>query len=238
MFDIYWWLTAITLFFGCAVQTALGFGMAVVAAPLIVLFKPQWVPFVITIVALILSLKNAWHLRAGIQWRHISSAMVSRIPGTMLGAWILATIPVQVLQVTIAGMVFVAIFITAFARPFAATPLNLGIAGFFSGITGTTTSIGGPPMVLVMQHGSGNTTRANLAVYFVYSCVTSLVSYQLLGLLTLEIWLVGLSFLPFALAGYFLGQYSQGWVDQRFRPLILVLCSISATIALLGAIFH
>ncbi|EAR08192.1 sulfite exporter TauE/SafE family protein [Reinekea blandensis] len=236
MFDLYWWLAAAALLFGCLIQTALGFGMAVIAAPIIVLFRPEWVPIILTIVALMLSIRNTanqWH---GIQWRHITPAMISRLPGTVVGAWILAQLPIQLLQIAVAAMVFVAIFVTAFARPFPATVSNLSIAGFLSGIAGTTTSIGGPPMALVMQHSASHHTRANLSVYFAYSCIVSLISYQLMGLMTAELWLTGLSFLPVALIGYFLGVRARGWVDQRFRPMLLVLCSISALIALWGAI--
>lgn len=237
MFDLSWWIAATALFFGCAIQTALGFGMAVIAAPIIVLFRPEWVPVILTIVALILSLQNAWNQRTGIQWKHISPAMISRLPGTIAGAWILTQLPVHILQILVAAMVFVAIFITAFAKPFPASVRNLSIAGFISGITGTTTSIGGPPMALVMQHSASHNTRANLSIYFAYSCITSLVSYQVLGIMNKELWLTGFSFVPVALVGYLLGTQVRSWVDERFRPLLLVLCSISALIALYGAIF-
>lgn len=236
MFDLYWWLAAAALFFGCAIQTALGFGMAVIAAPIIVLFKPEWVPIVLTIVAFVLSLQNSWNQRSGIVWKDISPAMISRIPGTIVGAWILSIMAIQALQLMVAGMVFVAIFATAFAKPFPATVRNLSLAGFFSGIAGTTTSIGGPPMALVMQHGNAHTTRANLSVYFAYACITSLISYQIMGLMTAELWLIGFSFVPVALAGYVLGIKARDWVDQRFRTLLLVLCSISALIAVYGAL--
>ena len=237
MFDLYWWLAAGALFMGCAVQTALGFGMAVIAAPIIVLFRPEWVPVIMTIVALVLSVQNALSQRSGIEWKHISPAMISRIPGTILGAWVLTQMPVQMLQVMVAIMVFAAIFVTAFARPFPATAKNLTLAGFISGITGTTTSIGGPPMALVMQHAASHNTRANLSIYFVYSCITSLISYQLLGVMNTTLWLTGFSFIPVAFLGYIMGINIRGWVDMRFRPLLLVLCSISALIALYGAVF-
>lgn len=237
MFDLSWWLTCLLLFAGCAVQTALGFGMAVIAAPVIVLYKPEWVPYILTIVALVLSLQNTWRLRFGIRWKHIIPPMISRIPGTILGAWILANTPIAFLQIAVAVMVFVAIFITAFAKPFPSTVKNLSIAGFFSGFAGTTTAIGGPPMALVMQHGDAYYTRANLAVYFAFSCVLSLMSYQAMGLLSLYMWVLGLSFLPAVLLGYVVGVQLQGWVDQRFRTLLLALCSLSALVALYGAVF-
>ncbi len=212
--------------------------MAVIAAPIIVLFRPEWVPVILTIVALVLSLQNTWNQRSGIEWRQLTPAMISRIPGTLLGAWILTLLPTQILQLCVAGMVVVAIVITSFTPPFSATPKHLGIAGFLSGITGTTTSIGGPPMALVMQHGLGHNTRANLSVYFVYSCITSLISYQALGILTLDTWQTGFSFIPVAFAGYFAGKFSRDWVDERIRPLILALCSVSAVIAIIGAVNH
>lgn len=237
MFDMYWFIAAVALFLGCAIQTALGFGMAVIAAPIIVLFKPEWVPAILTMVALVLSLQNAWNQRSGVRWRLIAPAMVSRIPGTILGAWVLLLLPVQLLQVLVALMVFVAIFATVFAKPFAASTLNLSIAGFVSGVAGTTTSIGGPPMALVMQHGSTHTTRANLSIYFAFSCMTSLVSYQAVGILNSTLWLTGASFIPIAYLGFFAGKGLRNWVDERFRVILLSLCSVSALIALYGAVF-
>lgn len=238
MLDAFWWITASVLFLGCAVQTAIGFGMALIAAPVIVLFRPEWVPVIMTIVALFLSFQNSLSLRSSIQWKHISPAMLSRLPGTIIGAWVLTVLPVNVLQASVAGMVFVAIFITLFAKPFPATVKNLSIAGFFSGIAGTTTSIGGPPMALVMQHGASHVTRANLSIYFLYSCVVSLVSYQLIGIMHTELWLIGLSFVPFAFAGYYAGRLARPWVDQRFRPILLTLCALSAAVALFGSFNH
>ena len=238
MIDLYWCLSAFVIFLGCAIQTALGFGMAVVAAPIIVLFKPEWVPVILTIVVLALSIRNAWNLRNNVEWKLITPPMISRIPGTILGAWVLTQVPHQVLQLMVASMVLIAILITAFAKPFKSTVTSMSIAGLISGFTGSTTAIGGPPMALVMQHGASNNTRANLSVYFGYSCLLSLVIYQMMGIMTRELWLTGLSFIPAGLAGFYAGIHLRGWVDTRFRPLLLILCSISAVIAFYGALSY
>lgn len=236
MFDLYWLGAACALFIGCIIQTSMGFGMAVIAAPIIVIFKPEWVPIILTIVAMILSFQNSWNQRSGVVWSGIVPAMISRIPGTLIGAWVLTLLAAQLLQLLVAGMVFLAIFVTLLAKPFAANKRNLVIAGFFSGIAGTTTSIGGPPMALVMQHGGGHTTRANLSVYFAYSCITSLISYQLLGIMTFELWLIGFSFIPVAFMGYLVGIRLRPWVDTRYRSLLLALCAVSGTIAVYGTV--
>jgi len=238
MFNESWVYAAIALFIGCVVQTSVGFGMAVIAAPIIVLFKPEWVPIVITIVALALSLQNSWGQRTYIEWHIISPAMVTRVPGTIIGAWILSLLYENKngLQILIAIMVLIAVFVTAFSKPFQSNAKNISIAGFFSGIAGTTTSIGGPPMALVMQHGHSHNTRANLSIYFVYSCITALISYHIIGLLNKEMWLIGISFIPIGLAGYKIGTLLRHFVDQRFRTMLLVLCLLSAFIAFYGAI--
>ncbi|WP_108125248.1 sulfite exporter TauE/SafE family protein [Saccharospirillum mangrovi] len=237
MFDLVWWLAATALAAGCLIQTALGFGMAVLAAPIIVVLRPEWVPVVLTVTALVLSVMNVWHLRRDIQLRVMLAPFITRIPGTLLGAWILVHLPVQALQILVAAAVLLAVLVSALGRAFEATPARLGWAGFISGIMGTTTSIGGPPMALVMQHGQARTTRANLALYFGYSCVLSLLSYQFAGLLSPRLWLESLSFVPAALLGFALGRLCQNWVDNRFRPLLLILCSVSAGLALSGALF-
>lgn len=237
MFDLLWWLAALALAAGCLIQTALGFGMAVLAAPIIVVLRPQWVPVVLTVTALVLSLMNLWHLRRDVQIRTMLAPIMTRIPGTLIGAWILLHLPVQALQLLVALAVLLAVLVSALGRAFEATPVRLGLAGFVSGIMGTTTSIGGPPMALVMQHGQARTTRANLSLYFAYSCILSLLSYQATGLMSARLWLESLSFVPAALIGFALGRLCQNWVDDRFRPLLLILCSISAGLALSGALF-
>ena len=227
-----WWYCALALLAGCVVQTAVGFGMALIAAPIIVMIKPEWVPYVLSMTALILSIKNAVNQRADIQWRVLMPALITRIPGTMVGTWVLLSISLMWLQFIVAVTVLLAIFVTARMKPFASTPVNMGIAGFCSGITGTTTSIGGPPMALVMQHNEGRHTRANLSVYFLYSSALSLMFYSGSGLMNEPLWLASLSMLPVAIAGFAIGKGLQKRVDKRFRPILLLICTASACVAI------
>ena len=235
-FDSIWWISAAVLFAGCLIQTAAGFGMAMIAAPVIVLLRPEWVPAVLTFSALTLSLLNLWNLRPAVQWREMSVPMVTRVPGTVVGAWILTLLTTTSLQLLVAALVLIAVVISLAGKAFAATPARLGVAGFISGITGTTTSIGGPPMALVMQHGEADTVRANLSLYFTYSCVLALASYWLIGHLDAPLALVSLSFTPSVVLGFWLGRPARRWVAARFRSVLLVLCTGAALVALAGAL--
>jgi hypothetical protein len=233
-----WPLAALALLLGCWVQTAMGFGMAVLAAPIIVLLNPLWVPVVLTVTALAVSLINAWTHRAHLQWRSLAGAMAARIPGTAAGAWLLVELDTVQLQLVVALCVLLAIWVSLRAPRFEATPGRLAWAGFASGVTGTTTSIGGPPMALLMQHAAANVVRANLSFYFAYSCVISLLSYGVAGILNRELLYTALSFLPFALLGFVLGMRSRHFVDAgRFRRLLLLICSLSALFALGGSLY-
>lgn len=233
-----WSLAAVSLLVGCWVQTALGFGMAVIAAPIIVLLNPLWVPVVLTAVALVLSILNTWNQRADLELKALAIPFVTRIPGTLFGAWLLTQLNVFWLQVSVAICVMLAVVISYFGKQFHYTPGRLGAAAFVSGIMGTTTSIGGPPMALVMQHGRSNVVRANLSLYFGYSCTLSLIGYAVIGLITPDIIWASLSFLPVCLLGFVFGVRARAYVDAgRFRPLLLILCGSASLVALFGAIF-
>lgn len=237
--SVEWMVAALILFFGCWLQTALGFGMALLAAPVIILFKPEWVPYILTWTALVLSVANTLHLYRFVKVGDMLPALITRIPGTMLGAWILLHISVLWLNVVVAISVLMAVVISFRTLHFDATPTRIGWAGFVSGVMGTTTSIGGPAMALVMQFGDPNTVRANLSLYFTYSCVLSLISYAFAGLMDWALLLICVSFLPCAALGFVLGLRSRSWVDQhRFRPLLLGLCGAAGVFALVGAIIQ
>lgn len=231
-----WFIAALTLLLGCSIQTALGFGMAVVAAPILILLNPLWVPIPITVVALILSIFNTWNQREFLELKELALPFITRIPGTIAGAWLLMQLSVFWLQVFVSLCVLIAVMISYYGKQFQYTPARLGVAAFVSGIMGTTTSIGGPPMALVMQHGRPNTVRANLSLYFTYSCSISLISYAYIGILNEEILLTSLSFMPVAVIGFLTGIKARNYVDQgRFRPLLLGLCSVAGVFALAGA---
>ena len=63
-------------------------------------------------------------------------------------------------------------------------PLYRRMAGFIGGITGTATSIGGPPFALLYQHRPAQQIRTTMAVYFLIGAALSLVGLVIAGDLT------------------------------------------------------
>lgn len=85
-FVLLWCLAAFTIVIGSWLQTTIGFGLAVVAAPVIALIKPSWIPYTLTINAMVLSAINAWTLRPHIEFKRLSIPILVRVPATLFGA--------------------------------------------------------------------------------------------------------------------------------------------------------
>lgn len=216
----------------------MGFGMAVIAAPILVVVNPNWVPVLITLCAWYLCFMNTRDQWANIELSKLKWAFVARIPGTVLGAYFLTVLSVAGLQLVVIFSVLVGVVVSVIGPRFEYNANRLGVAAFFSGLMGTTTSIGGPPMALVMQHGEAKFARANMSVFFLYSCTISLLSYLWIEALDRQVFIESLSFLPFCILGFYLGRKSQRKMsDQHFRPMVLLICSASACIALYSVIF-
>lgn len=216
------------------VQTAIGFGLALVAVPFLILIDPQMVPAPIVMIAFVQLLISAWLHKADIQWRLIAMATLARIPGTALAVWLMTMTGIEGIKIFVACSVFAAVAISLFNIQAQPNTKNHIIAGFFSGLGGTTTGIGGPPMALLYQHQQGDFVRANLSAFFVIGCLISLAGMAIGGFVTVQSWIYFLYFLPATLIGVWLGMKVKHRLKPAFmRPAILLLCSGSAAALLL-----
>lgn len=77
------------IFLGSFVQTAIGFGLAIVAAPLLFQISVDYVPAPICLVALFISLINSYKHRSDISIGGLKLALYGRIPGSIVGGWLL-----------------------------------------------------------------------------------------------------------------------------------------------------
>ncbi len=216
------------------VQTAIGFGLALVAVPFLILIDPQMVPAPIVMIAFVQLLLSAWVHRADIQWRPIAIATLARIPGTALAVWLMSVTDIEGIKILIACSVFAAVAISLLNIQAEPNTKNHIIAGFFSGLGGTATAIGGPPMALLYQHQQGDFVRANLSSFFAIGSLISLAGMAMGGFVTSQSWIYFLYFLPATLIGVWLGMKVKHLLKPALmRPAILILCSGSAAVLLL-----
>lgn len=223
------------IFVGSYVQSSIGFGLAIIAAPILFFIDPLYVPAPITICALTLSLANAakhWH---SISFEGLKFAILGRVPGTVAGGLLLLWIDQQALALWLGISVLFAVLLSLGNVVLKPTSGALFSAGFLSGFMGTSSSIGGPPMALVLQHQGNDFIRANLADFFVVSCLLSLLMLATVDRFGMQEVLIALPLMPATLVGYWVAMKTLHlFSHQSLRHISLVLCAISGTVALLS----
>ena len=78
---------------GIALQTVVGIGYGLVAAPLLYLIDPVYVPGPILLVGLGLALMMVIRERRELRWKRVMPAIIARVPGAWCGAALLVAIP-------------------------------------------------------------------------------------------------------------------------------------------------
>lgn len=216
---------------GAAVQSSVGLGLGMVAAPVVTLLDPTLMPGSLLVAGILLPM-----LTLASEWRHIDLrgmfwALAGRILGTVGGVWILTAVTPNTLGLVVGVMVLVSVVLTIWTIRVRATPGTLAAAGALSGIGGTATAIGGPPMAVVYQNDPGPRVRSTLAGYFLVGVTVSLLALALGGQLDRSQVATGLALLPFVLAGYLLARPLRRVVDGgRLRAVLLVLVTVSGAV--------
>ncbi|MDT8428446.1 MAG: sulfite exporter TauE/SafE family protein [Pseudomonadales bacterium] len=225
------------VFIGAFVQTAVGFGLAVIAAPMLFFIDPAYVPAPVTVSALVLSVFNAASFRQGISLRGLKFAIIGRVPGSVAGVFLLLWIDQDMLALWIGLSVLLAVAVSLSSLRWDPTSGRMLVAGFLSGFMGSSTSIGGPPMALLWQHQQLDAIRANLAAFFVISCLISLAMLMPAGYFGTTHLRLSLNLLPGTIAGYLLARKTMHLLPHRqIRLWSLALCAFSGAGAVLSVL--
>jgi hypothetical protein len=223
---------AATLVVGAAVQGMVGLGLGLVAAPVTMLLEPALMPELMLWLAMLLPMATLAREHQEIDWGGLGWSLGARAPGTAVGVALVAAFSTRSLGIAVGLMVLVSVALTAKA---VVVPVNRGslvAAGFASGITGTATSIGGPPLA-ILQHRSPRQIRTTLAVYFLLGAAFSLTGLMLGSRLEAGTLLLALVLSPCLVVGLTLGRLLHGRLPrERVRFAVLGVCAASAVVLL------
>jgi uncharacterized membrane protein YfcA len=222
---------------GALVQSCVGFGLGVVAAPVITVADPSLMPASLLLINGVLPLLTlAWEWK-DIDFPGLGWALLGRIPGTVCGVWLIAAFPGRGMEAVVAVTVLVAVAISLLPMDVPRTPLTLSIAGGIAAVTGTTAAIGGPPMALVYQRAGGAQLRATLGAFFVVGAAGSLGMLHVTGHLERRAIIGGLLMLPFVALGFGLAAPLRRHLDAgRIRPAVLTVAACAAAALLAKAV--
>jgi hypothetical protein len=223
----------LVLVVGALVQGSVGYGMALVAAPLLAILDPTLVPvplILLTSVHAVLAVVRDWRHA---DWSGIGWAMMGRLPGTGLGVVAVVALPQRVFAALIGLCVLACVVLSVLRWRPRPRPGSLMLAGFASGTGGTAASIGGPPIALLYQDAKGACVRGTIGGYFVLGSVTSIAALALAGQVTGESLTKTLLFAPFLVVGFALSGPARRVLDNGWtRPAVLAVAALSAVLLL------
>lgn len=223
---------------GACLQGSLGFGLGLVAAPVLVLIDTRLVPGSLLCMGVPLTLLIAWREREALDFSGLRWAVMGRVPGSMLGSVAVVLLAERWLAGLFAVAVLLAVVLSVLGLSVQPTKRNLFAAGLASGLMGTATSVGGPPVALVYQRQSGPELRASLAAFMVFGASFSLLVLVIVGEFDrTDLGFAGL-LVPGVLIGFFVSRWTNDILDRGYtRGAVLIFASASAVSILFRQVF-
>jgi len=211
---------------GAILQGSVGFGLGMLAAPLLVIIDPAFVPAPLLAAAFALTLLVARRERHAIDFGGIGWVLLGRLPGTFIGAMVMAVAPQKATNVLVGVVVFVAVGLIGSGVSLPRTPRVLLSAGTLSGFMGTTTSIGGPPIAALYHDATGAKLRGTMSAIFVVGLTITLTALAIVGRFGRPELRLAAYLLPGALVGYALSSHIAPILDRGHTRVAVL--SVSA----------
>ena len=210
-----------------------GFGFGLILAPvLLLILNPAAVVVINLSLALLSNIVVIVRSHARIDYKRILPIALSSLLGIPLGVWIINVVATSTLKIFIGSVIicFAVLVASGFRITFSGERLSSGIAGFFSGILTSSTSIGGPPVVLFMQSQNWpkELIHPSLAGYLTFLGFFSLIALSLFDNVQTETIITAISLAPALLAGTVLGMFVFKRVNARFfraLSIVIVICA-------------
>ena len=111
------------------------------------------------------------------------------------------------------------------------------MAGVLSGVGGTTSGIGGPPIAIVFRNVGGPAIRSTLSIVLVLGAILSILSLALFGEVTLPRLVAGAALIPLVMIGYVIAGVLRGRLDYAgVRVFVLVISAVAGAGLLVAAL--
>jgi uncharacterized membrane protein YfcA len=225
---------------GSTIQGSIGMGLAVIAAPVLLMVSPDFVPGPMLLAAMLLAMLMAHRERSHTAWDEVAVGTGGRILGMLPAAYALGHVLVtsHVYDLLFAAIVLVGVLLSVSGWHVPLTLRNVFLSGIGSGFVSTVSAIGGPPMALVYQNETGPRLRSTLSAIFTIGTVISVAGLWWAGRFGANELLLGLLLMPGVLVGFALSRYTAAWLDQAHtRPAVLAFSALSAVVIAVRALW-
>ncbi len=228
------WLVAPILaivFCAAIIQVELGMGFGLTAAPLLALIDPHLVPAAVLFLGLVTATWGAWRERPSIRWNEVAIGVVGRILGVVVATLVLANLADRSTFMLVFGVfIALAVLLSVAGWRLAFSRASLVAMSVVSGVMGTLTSVGAPPLAMVYQSRPAREARPTLAAFFAIGCAISLAGLYLSGWAGPGDFALAAIMAPAMLAGLASARIVRGRFDRRYRPALLAVSAVAAAI--------
>ncbi|MCP1728033.1 putative membrane protein YfcA [Natronospira proteinivora] len=231
-----WVLASLVVIIGALVQGSIGFGVALLGAPLLFLINPMLVPAPVIIIGMSLPLLILLRDHHAVVYRDVAWVLPGKLLGSLMAAALLGVVSESALGLVFGALVLLGVGLSLSRRFPLPGGRHLFAAGGVAGFMATTTSIGGPPLALVFQHVRGARLRGTLSACFIPGGIFSLAALWWVGRLGWSELMAGLSLFPAIISGFLLSAYLAHWLDRGWlRPALLAVSALAGLTAVVNA---
>lgn len=229
---------AIALVLAGAVQGSTGFGFNMLAAPMLAVIDPAFVPGPMLAMACVVSAGGMLREWNDVNGQDLTFSLTGRVLAAGAAAFCMGLLSPAAFSAVFGFAVLFAVALSLLGLKIETNRLTLFVAGTISGFMGTLTSIGAPPMAMVYQNTGGARMRATLNAFFVVGSIISIVALLIAGSFGTDELILAATMLPFALAGFIFSGWGRKLVDRgQIKLVVMVVSTASAVILLARAFF-
>lgn len=231
-------LVNLILIVAAAVQGSIGFGMGLLAVPLMVLVDPVYVPIPFLFAALVFNLLVMARERRGIRFGIMIWAVGGRAIGAILGGILIALFIEKTLLILIGSIILLGVLMSISGLHVPIEKGSLVLTGVLSGIMGTVAAVGDPPMGLLFQREEGTKMRGNLAAFFLFGSLISISAILITNPDQINLAVRGFEILPGILIGFLISRWLVPIVDRGYtRPAVLTISTIAGLLVIIRELF-
>lgn len=218
-------LPALAIGLAAFMQGITGFGLVIIAAPLLMLFyDPKQAVLIMFVVALLTGIAQTFLVWRDARYKLIGTILLGYIAAQPFGFWIFAHFSADQLKLLVSTVILISILLMQFTHHrFALCRRNSILIGFLSGLCGVTTGMAGPPLILYFAYTDLTPAqlRGTSVVFFLLSGFISIGFFLFQGISMQMALAESVYLLPAMIIGLLLGHAVIRFVSVKlFRFMI------------------